>query len=80
MNHAKATLLCFAIWASQGAAQTTLGNELFQACSLPDNLAAEGYCLGYVVGAVEGLKWGAATAIAFVTPEELGTEDLVFRV
>jgi hypothetical protein len=76
MNHAMATLLCVVLSAGPAASQTSLGNDLLHACTMPDNLAAEGYCLGYVVGAIEGLKWGAASVIAFAAPEQQSATDL----
>lgn len=62
--------------ASPAATQTLAGNDVLQACSMADNLAAEGFCLGYIVGAIEGLKWGAASIIAqdsagLLEPDEL---------
>lgn len=40
-------------------AQNVTGNDLFAACE-NDGLAQAGYCIGYVIGAVEGMRWGVA--------------------
>jgi hypothetical protein len=76
MKHVSATLLCVVLWASPVASQTSQGNDLLEACSMPDNLAAEGYCIGYVVGAIEGMKLGAVSVLAFIAPEQSGVEHL----
>jgi hypothetical protein len=46
----------------EASAQTMSGNELLDICESRDNIAKGAYCSGYFQGAVEGLKWGAATA------------------
>jgi hypothetical protein len=45
--------------AGQMSGPNTTGNELFEACADTTNLASQGFCVGYVVGAIEGMKWGA---------------------
>lgn len=49
-------------------AQNTSGNELLAICK-DSNLAAQGYCLGYVKGLIEGLKLGAAVPMMRINQE-----------
>jgi hypothetical protein len=37
----------------------TTGNQIAEICAGED-LAMRGYCIGYVVGLIEGMKWGLA--------------------
>ena len=43
---------------------------------MADNMAADGFCLGYIVGAIEGLKWGAASIIEQDSPGILQSDEL----
>ncbi len=37
------------------------GNQLLYACSMQDAGAEDGFCFGYIVGAIEGMLWGGAS-------------------
>ena len=52
---------CLTVHAGTGAAEANLtGNQLLSACDDTANLAAQGFCIGYIIGALEGMTWGAA--------------------
>lgn len=36
------------------------GNAVYEICSAQNDMTKQGFCLGYIVGIVEGMKWGAA--------------------
>lgn len=57
---ASATVAAFLGLASPGLAQNLSGNDLLSMCSSEDDLAKQGYCIGYISGLVEGMKWGIA--------------------
>ena len=62
-------------------AQTISGNDLLSACETAAD-AQQGFCVGYIIGANEGLRLGAATAYIFVeaapTTEEINNaSDLI---
>ncbi|ETX13276.1 hypothetical protein OCH239_12630, partial [Roseivivax halodurans JCM 10272] len=52
-------------FASEASAQQIDGNELYEACR-SENAVMAGFCIGYIVGQVEGQSWGA-----FVASEQL---------
>lgn len=55
----------FAMTAAPGTVQagpSLTGNELLTACK-DSNEATQGFCLGYIVGVIEGLKWGGAAPL-----------------
>ena len=39
------------------------GNEIYEACNSADDLAKQGFCVGYIDGVVEGMRWGAAVPL-----------------
>ncbi|MDR7126885.1 Rap1a/Tai family immunity protein [Pseudotabrizicola sp. 4114] len=56
-------LVCLLLVLSESVeAQPVTGNELFEACDT-DGLAQAGYCIGYILGAVEGMRWGIAAPL-----------------
>lgn len=55
-----ATALFFAITqASAANSQTTSGNALLDACTSENDMAKLGFCVGYIVGEIEGQNFGA---------------------
>lgn len=40
------------------------GNTIYRACEGTNDQVMQGFCLGYIFGAVEGMKWGALVGIA----------------
>jgi len=51
-----------------GYAQNLTGNELLEICS-DERQAAQGFCVGYVNGLIEGLKLGASVPMLRVNQE-----------
>lgn len=49
--------------ATPAVADNLTGNELLSICSSTDDQAQNGFCLGYVTGVIEGMKWGVATPL-----------------
>lgn len=48
----------------QAGAENLTGNELLSICDQADaDLAQAGFCAGYVLGAVEGMKWGVSAPL-----------------
>lgn len=48
---------------SAASADNLSGNELLSICEANGDLAKAGFCLGYVTGVIEGMKWGAASPL-----------------
>ena len=46
--------------ASPLSAEPLTGNELLTICEQTDQLAQQGFCTGYILGALEGIKWGVS--------------------
>lgn len=44
--------------ASPMTAEPMTGNELLTICEQKDQLAQQGFCTGYILSALEGIKWG----------------------
>ncbi|OOY11660.1 hypothetical protein BMG00_11190 [Thioclava marina] len=49
--------------AAQNLGRNLTGNEILSICEASDDLAREGFCIGYVDGLVEGMRWGAAAPL-----------------
>ena len=39
------------------------GNQVLEYCEAAGDEAKQGFCVGYVVGVVEGMRWGAAVPL-----------------
>jgi hypothetical protein len=52
----------------EGKTQNLSGNDLLDICS-DDSQAAQGFCIGYVNGLIEGLKLGAAVPMMRINQE-----------
>lgn len=52
------------------------GNDVHHACETQDAGAAQGFCVGYVLGAVEGMKWGALVGIVAMSAKQRATDEL----
>lgn len=58
-----AMVLCLA-FAGQADAGNLTGNELLAICEHDEaDLAKAGFCIGYIMGAVEGIKWGVSVPL-----------------
>lgn len=58
------TLALYFAFAGQAGAENLTGNELLAICEQSENdLAQSGFCMGYVLGAVEGIKWGVSVPL-----------------
>ncbi len=44
-------------------ADNMTGNDLLTFCEATDSEAQTGYCVGYVSGVIEGMKWGIAAPL-----------------
>ncbi|WP_065335393.1 Rap1a/Tai family immunity protein [Tritonibacter mobilis] len=52
------------------------GNDLLEGCEADNPIGVErGFCLGFIMGAVDGLKWGALRGIQLVKPDEFDSES-----
>lgn len=60
----KLTICVLTFWATSFApiasADNMTGNGMLDACEAPDDSVMGGFCFGYVIGVIEGMKWGAA--------------------
>jgi hypothetical protein len=50
-------------------------NDLLATCEATDNLAQSGFCLGYVNGVIEGMKWGIAAPLLMAGQTAAEAED-----
>jgi hypothetical protein len=58
------SLICIlAIFPGFCYAQNLSGNELLETCEAQDDLARFGFCIGYISGVIEGMKWGVAAPL-----------------
>lgn len=51
-------------------AENVTGNEVYAACTIDNDLALDGFCAGYVIGLVEGLRYGAAVPLIVIRAGE----------
>ena len=73
---ASAYLLAASLLPFHAMADGISGNDIYSACNSGDGGAQEGFCLGYLIGTVEGMKWGSAFTIARLTEKAVETDDL----
>lgn len=66
--------LAWALVPGAASAENLSGNELLSVCEAKDDSAQLGYCLGYVQGAIEGMKWGISVPL-FASGEEADQVD-----
>ena len=62
----KQTLLAAAFLAASSCgatAQNLDGNTLLEACEAPETDGLYFFCTGYILGIVEGIKWGASVTV-----------------
>lgn len=61
-----------AFFAFPALAENISGNDLLSICEATDDAAKLGYCIGYVTGVIEGMKWGIASPLMMsgADPEE----------
>ena len=52
-------LMLLLVSSSRVDAQNITGNDLLAACE-SEELAQAGFCVGYIVGVIEGTRWGIA--------------------
>ena len=60
---------------SIGQAEPVPGNDLLTACVEKSDLAKSGFCIGYLIGVVEGLRYGAAVPM-FAAQMEGSTKEI----
>ena len=67
----------FAAFACPGNAENLTGNELLAICT-DQTQAAQGFCIGYVNGLIEGLKLGASVPMMRLNQEggDIATADI----
>ena len=71
-------LMCVAFLFSGtlASAGSVSGNDLLDACESDSPAGVEhGFCLGFILGAVDGLKWGALRGIQLASPDEFDSES-----
>jgi hypothetical protein len=56
-------------------AQTITGNDVYAACADVGSEAKQGFCIGYIIGAWEGLIYGAGRAFMSLDPS-MKVDDL----
>ena len=54
---------------TDAAAESFDGNTIYRACETTNDEVMQGFCFGYIFGAVEGMKWGALVGIAALSTE-----------
>jgi len=59
--------------ASVATAQQISGNELYEACQ-SDNIVLSGFCIGYIIGQIEGQSFGAFSVLNQIQPAENAEE------
>ncbi|TXH26481.1 MAG: hypothetical protein E6Q99_04545 [Elusimicrobia bacterium] len=57
--------MLLAVASTEAGAQNLDGNTLYDACT-QDDLGKQSFCVGYILGIVEGVKWGSFLNIAAV--------------
>jgi hypothetical protein len=58
-----------ALWlASAATAEPITGNMLLEACATENDATQQGFCIGYLIGVVEGLRYGASVPLFAITP------------
>ncbi|MFC4667777.1 Rap1a/Tai family immunity protein [Seohaeicola nanhaiensis] len=57
-------------------AEPITGNDVHGACNNQEASVAQGFCIGYVLGAVEGMKWGALISIASMSRKERALDEM----
>ena len=65
----------FALLPFPSTAQNLDGNSLLEACEAPTQDARLAFCTGYILGLVEGIKWGSVVSV-MASGAELETSDL----
>ncbi|MEZ5913442.1 MAG: Rap1a/Tai family immunity protein [Paracoccaceae bacterium] len=55
-------------------AQNLDGNSLLEACESPAEQGLALFCSGYIMGVVEGLKWGSASTLVAIGTESSAAE------
>lgn len=56
-------LWLFTTFGIDAHAEPFSGNEVFRACEGEEVSVQQGFCFGYILGTVEGLKWGSITGL-----------------
>lgn len=75
-NLATSMVACWTVLvATMASAGNLSGNEMLEACEAPDESVMSGFCLGYVIGVVEGMKWGAALPIYAARKGDISIDD-----
>lgn len=69
MQLSKIALFMFSLCPLPAIGEVVTGNALFEACENTNVSAAQGFCLGYIVGSMEGLRYG--TSLPFVAAGNL---------
>lgn len=56
------------LWAASAAsAEPVTGNMLLEACAAEDDFTKQGFCVGYLIGVIEGLRYGASVPLFAIT-------------
>lgn len=74
------TLISLCISTQPANAGNLTGNDILETCSAKDRPILEAFCSGYVIGVVEGTKWGAALAFSAAAGGEDSTAELNYVV
>lgn len=51
------------LFACPALAENISGNDLLSICETTNDTAKLGYCIGYISGAIEGMKWGISVPL-----------------
>lgn len=54
----------------EAAAEAVTGNDLYSACQNVDDGLSAGFCVGYLIGASDGQKWGVFVLLNRLDPIE----------
>ena len=77
MNPISLFALCLAlIFPIPSKAEAVSGNDFLAACENEGDTAKEGFCIGYLIGVIEGLRYGSALPFLATRNGEDMTETL----
>jgi hypothetical protein len=69
-NYLRAGLFAvFSVSVGVANAQTTDGNSLLEACNAAPEQGLQAFCIGYILGAWEGMNWGGFRVWVSASPD-----------
>jgi hypothetical protein len=69
---------------AEAHAEPFTGNDVYNACQSSDGDVRQGFCWGFILGSVEGMKWGALIGVVASSPSSENLDrsefDMMSRV